>query len=354
MFKFKLVAQLISSLLIVGVVGAAGSSFAAESAKSKTTVSAKTQARAKVSSVSKQVKKRVHVSMNSSRTVKTAKATNAKRRAAASFRLINETPPVLSFAQIQGLHNTPNPLALSTGSALVMDAVTGEVIYEKNANAILPIASITKLMTSLVALESKPAMGETIEVTTEDVDVYRHSRSRLKVGDQLTREEMMQLALMSSENRAANSLARTHPSGYKSFIKAMNDRAASLGMTQTRFVDSTGLSEHNQSSALDLAKLVQAANKHRAIREWTTTLDREMDVSGRRVMYRNSNPLVRSGSWEILLQKTGYIREAGRCVVMEFTSSGKKFVMVLLDSLTPQSRIQDANKLLKFVSDQMG
>lgn len=264
------------------------------------------------------------------------------------------TASVMSFSQEQGLHKTPDRLALSTGAALVMDASTHEIIYAKNVSSVLPIASITKLMTALVTLESKPALDETITVTQDDVDTYRNSHSRLRVGDQLSRREMLKIALMSSENRAASALGRHYPGGPEAFVQAMNDKARALGMRQSHFVDATGLSEKNQSSAIDLAKLVAAAQQHPAIREWTTLPNHEVEVGrGRRLAYHNSNPLVRNDAWDILLQKTGYIREAGRCVVMAVSASGKQFVMVLLDSMTPQTRIADAQKLKRYLMSKL-
>lgn len=261
-------------------------------------------------------------------------------------------PAEPTVGQASGLHQALDPLALNTGSAIVLDADTQEIVYEKNAKAILPIASITKLMTALVVLDSGASWDDVLTVTNDDIDTEKGSSSRLRIGAKLTRGEMLNLALMSSENRAASALARHHPGGTKAFVEAMNARAVKLGMTQTRYVDSTGLSNANRSSATDLAKLVQLTSSYEPIRRWSTTPEGEVEVSGRRLQYRNSNELVRSGAWDIIVQKTGYIREAGRCVVMEVEASGRRLVMVLLDSVSAKSRWADARKLRTFVESR--
>lgn len=255
-------------------------------------------------------------------------------------------PPTLG--ESMGLHTAPDQLALSTGAAVLLNIDTREVIYAKNAKAVLPIASITKLMTALVVLESESPLNDLVTVTEDDIDTEKNSHSRLPVGTVLTRGEMLNLALMSSENRAAHAMARAHPGGLKVFIAGMNRRAAVLGMEQTRFIDPTGLSDQNRSTPMDLALLVQEVSKNSTIRNLSTAVDREMDIRGRKVMYRNSNALVRSGAWDIVVQKTGYIKEAGRCVVMEITNGGARWAMVLLDAASAQGRWSDARKLRDF------
>jgi len=254
-------------------------------------------------------------------------------------------PPVLSYGQRQGLRATPDPLSLKSSVALVVDQDTGEVIFSKNPQAVLPIASITKLMTALVVTEAELPLDEVLTVTQADVDVEKHSPSRLRVGTRLTRGEMMHLALMSSENRAAHALGRGYPGGLQAFVKAMNSKAQELGMTGTRYVDPTGLSSGNQSNARDLAVLVEAAYQYDLIRTLSTSPEHYVAVGPRELRYRNSNRLVTSPQWSIGLQKTGYIAEAAGCLVMQAELAGRKFIMVLLDSAGHYSRIADAERL---------
>jgi len=254
-------------------------------------------------------------------------------------------PPVLSYGQRQGLRATPDPLSLKSSVALVVDQETGEVLFSKNPQAVLPIASITKLMTALVVTEAELPLDEVLTVTQHDVDVEKHSPSRLRVGTRLTRGEMMHLALMSSENRAAHALGRAYPGGLPAFVKAMNGKAQELGMTGTRYVDPTGLSSGNQSTARDLAVLVEAAYEYDLIRSLSTSPEHFVAVGPRELRYRNSNRLVSSPQWSIGLQKTGYIAEAAGCLVMQAELAGRKFIMVLLDSAGHYSRIADAERL---------
>ena len=254
-------------------------------------------------------------------------------------------PPVLSYGQRQGLRATPDPLSLKSSVALVVDQDTGEVIFSKNPQAVLPIASITKLMTALVVTEAELPLDEVLTVTQDDVDVEKHTSSRLRVGTRLTRGEMMHLALMSSENRAAHTLGRSYPGGLPAFVKAMNQKAHALGMDGTRYVDPTGLSSRNQSTARDLAVLVEAAYQYDLIRTLSTSPEHYVAVGPRELRYRNSNRLVTSPQWSIGLQKTGYIAEAAGCLVMQAELAGRKFIMVLLDSAGHYSRIADAERL---------
>jgi serine-type D-Ala-D-Ala endopeptidase (penicillin-binding protein 7) len=254
-------------------------------------------------------------------------------------------PPKPTFGQIYGLHATDDPLELRSGVALVLDQDTNEVLFAKNPQAVLPIASITKLMTALVVAEAKLPMDEPVTITAEDIDTEKGSRSRLQVGTTLTREEMLHLALMASENRAANALGRHFPGGLDAFVGAMNRKALVLGMKDTRYVEPTGLSSRNQSSAADLALLVREADKHELIRRLSTSPEHAVAVGSRQLQFRNTNGLVRSGEWDIGLQKTGYIAEAGRCVVMQAQFAGRKLIMVLLDSTGKYSRMGDAERI---------
>ena len=240
-------------------------------------------------------------------------------------------------------------LAVSSGSALVIAQDGGEALYEKNARVVVPIASITKVMTAMVVLDSMPNLQAPIAITDDDVDYLKGSRSRLQVGAVLTREMALLLALMSSENRAAHALARHYPGGMPAFLSAMNRKAASLGMTRTHFDDPTGLTSTNVSTAHDLARMVAAAHRYPLIREFSTTSGVTAEVKGRDLEYRNTNQLVKSPTWEIGLSKTGYIQEAGKCLVMQARVADRPVVIVLLDSSGKQTRIGDANRIKRWM-----
>lgn len=258
-----------------------------------------------------------------------------------------------SFGQLAGLRHTDDPLDLRSSVALVVDQQTNQILFSKNPQAVLPIASITKLMTALVVLESEQPLDEPLSISQEDVDTEKGSRSRLQVGTRLTRGQMLHLALMSSENRAANALGRHHPGGLQAFVRAMNAKAAQLGMAHTRYVEPTGLSSANQSSAVDLSILVKAASQHDLIRELSTSLNTEVAVGHRQLAFRNTNSLVKEPHWDIGLQKTGYIAEAGRCVVMQTKMAGRELIMILLDSAGRQSRVGDAERLRRWLGSTL-
>jgi len=242
-------------------------------------------------------------------------------------------------------------LQLASSKALIVNQNTGEVVYAKNTNFPAPIASITKLMTAMVMLDAKLPLDEVIAITSEDVDYLKGTSSRLAVGSRLSRGEFLQLALMASENRAASALAHSYPGGKYAFVKAMNAKALELGLLNTRFVDPTGLDSENVSTAEDLAKLVQAAYQYQEIRLASTTPSHEVYVEGRSypVNFNNTNGLVRAGEWEIGLSKTGFINEAGRCLVMQATIAGEPMIVVLLDSYGKMTRIGDANRIRKWM-----
>ncbi|WP_294637662.1 D-alanyl-D-alanine endopeptidase [uncultured Aquabacterium sp.] len=254
-----------------------------------------------------------------------------------------------SFGQLYGLHQTPDPLELKSSVALVMDQDTNEVLLAKNSDAILPIASLTKLMTALVTVEARLSMDESITITVDDVDTEKNSSSRLAVGSTLTRGELLHLALMASENRAAHALGRSYPGGMRAFVSAMNAKARLLGMGDTRYVEPTGLSSRNQSSAKDLASLAKAAYQHPLIRELSTSREYAARVGSRTVQFHNTNGLIRNPSWDIGLQKTGYIVEAGRCLVMQASMAGRKLIMVFLDSAGKYSRLADAERVRRWI-----
>lgn len=241
------------------------------------------------------------------------------------------------------------PPKLSANAVFVMDQNSREVLVSKNDKAVMPIASLTKLMTGLLVADAKLPLDEEITITEDDLDIYKGTGSRLSVGTRLTRGEAMHLALMSSENRAAHALGRTYPGGMLNFVRLMNAKAAELGMRDTRYVEPTGLSVENRSSARDLALLVAAAYQRPLLREFSTSQGYSVD-SGRRVLqYRNSNRLTADPKWDIDLQKTGYISEAGRCMVMSAKLAGRQVIMVFLDAADKSARIGDAQRVRRYV-----
>ncbi len=258
-------------------------------------------------------------------------------------------PATLTAGELAGLHLTNDPLDLKSNVALVVDEKTSDVLLEKNAAVALPIASITKLMTGLVVVEANQGMDEVLTVTDADVDREKFSHSRLRVGSQLTRADMLHIALMSSENRAASALGRHYPGGLPAFVSAMNVKAKLLGMSSTRYVDSTGLSSGNVSSARDLAKLVVAAYQHPVIRRYSTDSKYVVEPGAGVLHYKNSNHLIENSDWDIGLQKTGYISEAGRCLVMQARIDGRSVVMIFLDSKGKLSRIADAARVRRWI-----
>ena len=242
--------------------------------------------------------------------------------------------------------------SVNARAALVMDAQTGEVLYSKNSNMSVPIASITKLMTAVVTADARLNMSE--EITLQSIDFAgaggKNSSSTLRVGDTMNRAEALLFALMKSENPAAAALARTYPGGRPAFIAAMNAKARQLGMTSTRYAESTGLDPHNVSSARDLGILVSAASQYGLIRQFSTTPTYDFNLGYRVLKSNNTNALVRNGGWNINLSKTGYINEAGRCVVMHTTVNSRPAVVVLLGASSSQARTNDATNLLNWVA----
>jgi len=257
--------------------------------------------------------------------------------------------PRPSYGKLAGLHATDDELDLKSSVALVIDQDTREVLFSKNEQAVLPIASLTKLMTAMVISEAHLPMDEMITISQDDVDTEKGSSSRLRVGTQMTRAEALHLALMSSENRAAHALGRTYPGGLQVFVAAMNAKARLLGMKDTQYVEPTGLSFRNQSSAQDLATLVGAAYHDPMLREYSTSQGYELAMGKRTLHYNNTNRLVKNPNWEIGLQKTGYISEAGQCLVMQAKVAGRKLIMVFLDSAGKLSRLGDAERVRRWV-----
>lgn len=242
-------------------------------------------------------------------------------------------------------YRAPSEMALRSSSVLVEDQKTGEFLFQKNVNAVMPIASITKLMTAMVVLDAHMDLQEPLIIKSEDVDNVRRSRSHLQIGTQLTREEALLLSLMASENRAANALSRVYPGEQPSFIEAMNAKARSLGLSITRFTDPTGLSSTNISSAYDLAKMVDAAYRYPLIRQFTTTPNVTIKSGHRILTFHNTNRLIRSSCWQIGLSKTGFIDEAGQCLVMQANVCLRPILIVLLDSQGKLTRFGDANRI---------
>ena len=254
-----------------------------------------------------------------------------------------------SFGQLAGLHQVQDHLDLKSSVAFVMDQDTQEVLLSKNEQAVLPIASLTKLMTGLLISESKLPLDDMLTITQDDVDTEKGSSSRLKVGTSLSRGELMHLALMSSENRAASALGRTYPGGMPMFVQLMNAKARQLGMSDTVFVEPTGLSSKNQSSAKDLAMLVNVASQDPMLRDLSTSHGHQVAVGRQVLQYNNTNRLVKNPSWDIGLQKTGYISEAGQCLVMQAQVAGRKLIMVFLDSAGKLSRVADAERVRRWL-----
>jgi D-alanyl-D-alanine endopeptidase (penicillin-binding protein 7) len=327
------------ALKIVGFVALAAAFAvpAANAAAAKNTIVKKQHASSKVSASKKVVSTRKSVRF----------VVGTKQRRGSIIRAFVPAKP--SFGQIAGLHSAQDPLELKSSVALVIDQDTREVLFSKNDHAVLPIASLTKLMTGVIISGAKLPMDELITVTQDDVDTEKGSSSRLKVGTTLTRGELLHLALMSSENRAAHALGRTYPGGLATFVSLMNAKAKMLGMTDTSYVEPTGLSSRNQSSAQDLATLVNAAHGDPMLRELSTSTGYQVAVGSRTLQYNNTNRLVKNPEWDIGLQKTGYISEAGQCLVMQTKIAGRKLIMVFLDSAGKLSRLGDAERVRRWV-----
>ncbi len=255
----------------------------------------------------------------------------------------------LAAGGAHALVHDEGPLRVNANAAIVVDQNSREVLFSKNDRTVLPIASLTKLMTGLLVADAKLPLDEEITITEEDVDTYKGTGSRLAIGMSLTRGELLHIALMSSENRAASALGRTYPGGLAHFVRLMNQKATELGMRDTRYVEPTGLSVQNRSSAHDLALLVAAAYQRPLLRELSTSTGYTIESGHRVLQYRNSNRLIDDPKWEIGLQKTGYIAEAGRCMVMSARLAGRQVIMVFLDAADKAARIGDAQRVRRWV-----
>ncbi|WP_370659800.1 D-alanyl-D-alanine endopeptidase [Massilia timonae] len=360
MFKLALAAVAAALFAIApmqasGAGAGAGAGATEQAQKSKPAKAAKKKPKRKAKA-KKTTRKRKEVASagdNGQRMVRRVRTVNGKRvvtyhpaRAAAGAVAV---AAVATAGDRAGLNKTDDPLSLRSSVAYVVDQNSAEVLFEKNANVALPIASITKLMTGMVVMEAKQDLDEVLRVTDADVDRLKYSSSRLPVGARMTRRELLHITLMSSENRAASALGRNYPGGIEAFVAAMNAKARQLGMMDTHYVDSSGLSSRNVSSARDLVKLVMAAHEDPLLREFSTTPKSTVKASGRTMHYANTNYLVSLPDWNIGLQKTGFINEAGRCLVMQAMIHGRNVVMVFLDSKGKMSRTADAGRIRRWI-----
>ena len=286
---------------------------------------------------------------SSSKSVKAQKAKAPKARREAVKR---DPRNRMSAKSKLGVQSAMTTAALSSSAALVVDQISGEVLFEKNPNTVLPIASITKLMTALVVAEADLPMDEMLTITQEDADLEKGVKSRLAVGTRLTRGEFMHLALMSSENRAAHLLGRNYPGGLDAFVAAMNIKAKHLGMTDSRFVEPTGLSASNVSSPRDLVRLVEESHRVEEIREYSTARKLNIRVRGRDTQFINTNALARGDQWDLGVSKTGFIREAGRCLVMQAEVDRRPVIMIMLDASGKEQRLRDAERLRRWIIQQ--
>jgi len=245
----------------------------------------------------------------------------------------------------------PGP-ELRSANALIVDANSGDVIYERDSGKAVPIASITKLMTALVVLDGQQPLDEVITITADDKWKGKGAFSRLPVGAKLTRGDLLKLALMASENRAARTLGRNYPGGMKAFVRTMNQKAKALGMTRTKFDDPSGLSSLNVSSPRDLSKLLNAVSRDTRIREFSTLESHEVRIGKSSLVYRNTNLLVGKQDWKILVQKTGYTNDAGECLVMQAMIGDRAVNMVLMNSFGKLTRTADARRVRRWMEAQ--
>ncbi|MFJ1302476.1 D-alanyl-D-alanine endopeptidase [Pseudomonadota bacterium AL_CKDN230030165-1A_HGKHYDSX7] len=297
-------------------------------------------------SKSKSSAKTASASKNSNSKIKASTRTKVARGGAAAVAADAAMPPAAASPAAEAR-------ALRSTTAYVQDLETSTVMFAKNENVVRPIASISKLMTALVVVDANLPMDEVIEVTDEDVDTLKHTTSRLRVGTRLSRGDMLHLALMSSENRAAHALGRNYPGGLSAFVTAMNAKARSLGMLSTHFVEPTGLSSENVSSPHDLARLLRATAQRPLIHRYSTDTEYDVEINKRTQTFRNTNLLVRKPDWDIKVSKTGFINEAGECLVMLARINGRDVAIVLLDSQGKLSRIGDAVRIRRILQSDV-
>ncbi|HTJ92153.1 MAG TPA: D-alanyl-D-alanine endopeptidase [Pararobbsia sp.] len=354
------VAVSVCAALVVAAVPTAA--YAATSADAPATKSAKKSKHVKSAHRSAKVAAaddKAAPAAKSDKAEKVATTTRAERRRvhyrmgarASGMSKVAFEPRSPSVGTAFGLHDTPDELALRSSVAYVVDQNTHEVLFDKNSQAVMPIASISKLMMAMVVLDSKAPLDEQIEVTDEDRDLIKNTGSRLSVGSILSRDDMLHIALMASENRAAASLSRYYPGGRPAFIAAMNAKAHALGMSDTHFLSPSGLSSENVSTGRDLVKMVDAAYQYPLIRQYSTDESYEVYTGRRTIHYGTTNALVRGHKWDIALQKTGFINEAGECMVMRTTIQNRPIDIVLLDSYGKYSRFGDAQRIRTWIDE---
>lgn len=318
----------------------------------------KQEATAKKKTVSKAARKKTQTIASKKKRSQKVSRYGKRRSAVASHQLraererqaaLSRLPHRIGPTEIYQAANLQLPLSLESRAAVVINADTGELLYSKNSSRTMPIASITKLMTAMITLDAHLPMDEVITIAEADVDKIKHTSSRLTVGTSMTRSEALLLALMASENRAAAALARTYPGGTPAAVAAMNRKASELGMTHAHFSDGTGLSVQNVASPTDLVRLVKAARNYPDIRRFSTTTEYNLATGHRVLPYRNTNALVKNNTWEIDVSKTGFINEAGKCLVMHARVNATPVVIVLMDSNGKYTRIGDANRVKKWL-----
>ena len=357
MFKLALAAVVAALFAIApmqasGAGAGAGAGATEKAQKAKPTKAAKKKPKRKATKAKRTTKRKEMASApaNGQRMVRRVRTVKGKRVVTYHpVRTAAVAAAALTAGDAAGLNKTSDPLSLRSNVAYVVDQNSAEVLFEKNADVALPIASITKLMTGMVVMDAKQDLDEVLRVTDADVDRLKYSSSRLPVGARMTRRELLHITLMSSENRAASALGRNYPGGKEAFVAAMNAKARQLGMEDTHYVDTSGLSSRNVSSARDLVKLVVAAHENPVLREFSTTPKSTVQASGRTMHYANTNYLVSLPDWNIGLQKTGFINEAGRCLVMQAMIHGRNVVMVFLDSKGKMSRTADAGRIRRWI-----
>ena len=289
-----------------------------------------------------------------------AQAKTAQKRPSSAGRQANASgsrkasvraePGYNSLGTRLGLRSQLSEISLNSSAVMVVDQKTGEILLEKNPDAALPIASITKVMTAMVIIDAGLPLSEVITITADDTNLEKYSSSRLRVGARFSRAELLHLALMSSENRAAHALGRTFPGGMDVFVNAMNEKAQALGMGTSRFVEPTGLSSANVASPRDLSRLVKAAHEFPLIREYSTAREAVVRVGGREQQFRNTNALTRNDNWDLGLSKTGFIRDAGKCLVMQASIDDQDVIIVMLDAEGSAKRISDAERIRRWLS----
>ena len=351
----------LSLLMVSWVLGPASafaqSGAASEKSTSKSSAAAKSATNPKPAQAAKQASATAARSAKPAQNYKTARNANSPKKNVARAPTqgvraskVKAEPGYNSMGSRLGLRSELADLSLNSSAVMVMDQASGEVLLEKNADAALPIASITKVMTAMVVLDAAQPLDEMIVIAREDTQLEKYSASRLKVGASFTRAELLHLAIMSSENRAANALGRSYPGGLPAFVIAMNEKARALGMTSSNFVEPTGLSSGNVASPRDLAVLVNAAHHIPLIRDYSTDRDAVVRVGGRQQQFRNTNALTRDENWDIGLSKTGFIRDAGKCLVMQARLDQREVIIVMLDAEGSAKRLADAERIRRWLS----